>query len=64
MLNDAGEAGDVQRRLTTVSCLAGRPSGDLEAHCGRATGANWLIDVIDGASSYLAVGISMEHIRP
>jgi len=35
MLNDAGkagEAGDVQRRLTIVSRLAGRPSDDLEAH--------------------------------
>jgi len=33
-------------------------------HCGRATAANWLIDVIDGASSYLAAGISMELILP
>jgi len=34
MLNDAGEAGkagDIQRRLTIVSRLAGRPSGNLEA---------------------------------
>ena len=31
MLNDAGEAGDVQQRLTIVSRLAGRPSSDLEA---------------------------------
>jgi len=30
----------------------------------RATAANWLIDVIDGASSYLAVGIGMQHISP
>jgi len=32
MLNDAGKAGDVQRWLTIVSRLAGRPSDDLEAH--------------------------------
>jgi len=34
MLNNAGkagEAGNVQRRLTIVSRPAGRPSGDLEA---------------------------------
>jgi len=29
MLNDAGEAGDVQQRLSIISRLAGRPSGDL-----------------------------------
>jgi len=36
----------------------------VRPHCGRATAANWLIDVIDGASSYLAVGIGMEHTGP
>ena len=38
----------------------------VSPHCGRVTAAKWLIDVIDGTSSYLAVGIgmdSMEH-RP
>jgi len=48
MLNYAGVAGD---------------GWTVRLHYGRAT-ANWLIDVIDGASSYLAVGIGMEHIGP
>jgi len=36
----------------------------VRPHCGHETAANWLIDVIFGASSYLAVGIGMEHISP
>jgi len=35
----------------------------ITPHRGRASAANWLIDIIDGASSYLAVGIGMKH-RP
>jgi len=49
MLNYAGEAGDAGngRRRLGPIVVMRLP----------------LIDVIDGTSSYLAVGISMEHIR-
>jgi len=36
----------------------------VRPHCGHATATNWLIDVIDGASNYLAVRIGMECIGP
>jgi len=42
----------------------GQRSTTVRPHCGHATAANWLIDVIDCASSYLAVGITHTPISP
>jgi len=42
----------------------GRWSMTVRPHCSGASDTNWLTDVIDGPSSYLAVGIGMEHTGP